>query len=101
MSEPTKVDPPDQPWLRLEYPQPPEPPRSKRNKRKVLVAAGVVGALSAAGIAVGVELTSQSNTISGTGLRAQTLPATTPNQGSSGSGSGASGSNGSGSNGSE
>jgi S1-C subfamily serine protease len=99
MSEPTEFDQPLQPWLPLQYPQPPEPPRSKRNKRKVLVAAGVVGALSAAGIAVGVELTSQSNTISGTGVRAQTLPAT-PNQGSTGSGSGASESDGSGSNGS-
>jgi S1-C subfamily serine protease len=100
MSEPTEFDPSYQPWLPLEYPQPPEPPRPKRNKRKVLVAAGVVGALSAAGIAAGVELTSRSSTISGTGLRAQTLPATTPTQGSGGSGSGASGSNGSGSNGS-
>jgi S1-C subfamily serine protease len=99
MSEPTEFDQPLQPWLPLQYPQPPEPSRSKRNKRKVLVAAGVLGALSAAGIAVGVELTSQSNTISGTGVRAQTLPATS-NQGSTGSGSGASGSDGSGSNGS-
>jgi S1-C subfamily serine protease len=100
MSEPTEFNQSYQPWLPLEYPQPPEPPRSKRSKRKVLVAAGVVGALSAAGIAVGVELTARSNTIAGTGLRAQTLPATTSNQGSSQSGSGASGSNGSGSNGS-
>lgn len=98
MSEPTEFDQPYQPWLPLESPQPPEPPRSKRNKRKVLVAAGVVGALSAAGIAVGVEFTAQSSTVAGTGLRAQTLPATTSNQGSSGSGSGASGSSGSGSN---
>jgi S1-C subfamily serine protease len=103
MSEPTEFDQPYQPyqpWLPLQYPQLPEPPRSKRNKRKVIVAAGMVGALSAAGIAVGVDLTSHSNTISDTGLRAQTLPTTTPNQGSTGSGSGASGSNGSGSNGS-
>jgi S1-C subfamily serine protease len=103
MSEPTEFDQPYQPyqqWLPLQYPQPPEPPRSKRNKRKVIVAAGVVGALSAAGIAVGMELGAHTNIISDTGVRAQTLPTTTPNQGSSGSGSGASGSNGSGSNGS-
>src|SRR5215475_1164087 len=99
MSEPTEFNQPYQPWLPLQYPQPPEPPRPKRGRRKVLLAAGVVGALSAAGIAVGVELTSHSNTIPGTGMRAQTLPGTS-NQGSSGSGSGASGSgsDGSGSN---
>src|SRR5262249_20204437 len=99
MSEPTEFNQPYQPWLPLQYPQPPEPPRPKRGRRKVLVAAGVVGALSAAGIAVGVELTARSNTTPGTGMRAQTLPGTS-DQGSSGSGSGASGSSGSASNGS-
>ena len=97
MSEPTEFDHPYQPWLPLQYPEPPQPPRPKRNKGRVLVAAGVVGALSAAGIAAGMELGSHSSIISGTGLRAQTLPATS-NPGSSGSG--ASGSAGSGSNGS-
>src|SRR5215475_9538963 len=97
MSEPTEFDQPYQPWLPLQYPEPPQPPRPKRNKGRVLVAAGVVGALSAAGIAAGMELGSHSSIISGTGLRAQTLPATS-NPGSSGSG--ASGSAGSGSNGS-
>ena len=97
MSEPTEFDQPYQPWLPLQYPEPPQPPRPKRNKGRVLVAAGVVGALSAAGIAAGMELGSHSSIISGTGLRAQTLPATS-NPGPSGSG--ASGSAGSGSNGS-
>src|SRR5215472_7941514 len=97
MSEPTEFDQPYQPWLPLQYPEPPQPMRPKRNKGRVLVAAGVVGALSAAGIAAGMELGSHSSIISGTGLRAQTLPATS-NPGSSGSG--ASGSAGSGSNGS-
>src|SRR5215468_1779361 len=97
MSEPTEFDQPYQPWLPLQYPEPPQPPRPKRNKGRVLVAAGVVGALSAAGIAAGMELGSHSSIISGTGLRAQTLPATS-NPGSSGSG--ASGSAGSRSNGS-
>src|SRR5215471_469933 len=97
MSEPTEFDQPYQPWLPLQYPEPPQPPRPERKKGRVLVAAGVVGALSAAGIAAGMELGSHSSIISGTGLRAQTLPATS-NPGSSGSG--ASGSAGSGSNGS-
>src|SRR5215468_798952 len=97
MSEPTEFDQPYQSWLPLQYPEPPQPPRPERKKGRVLVAAGVVGALSAAGIAAGMELGSHSSIISGTGLRAQTLPATS-NPGSSGSG--ASGSAGSGSNGS-
>ena len=97
MSEPNEFDQPYQPWLPLQYPEPPQPPRPKRNTGRVLVAAGVVGALSAAGIAAGMELGSHSSIISGTGLRAQTLPATS-NPGPSGSG--ASGSAGSGSNGS-